>query len=377
MKIEPEPNGRGGSAQTGPHEPDGNSPDDLHQPGLPPSGGSKGHRPGHEIAQRKTGGANPRLPLAARGADPFQAVPGCQSALRDLCAAHPARGVALVETCPALAILLVQSWPIGRPAPSRAFCRTILEQPWRKILSVLGLPARPRTFKILCKVPAEHCHTPTVKKLGHVLRGGRCPWLHVLPHLRRITRDTVALLDVDPRIVSPKLLLASGESDHDDLAVTWTLGTVRSLRAEHEGTGAWPYAGVGYEELKRVEGKLQDRLFRQSLAPFPAPPFAGVPPALEPVHDYDRLLLETGEMNYYFPACLGEIIAARMYLYAVRSPERATIVLRRGAPGDAWAVHALCAAGNKKISEKTRALVLRWFSSVTSTSSRSTPNPNG
>lgn len=287
------------------------------------------------------------------------AVPCCQSSLFELAASQ--RGLVLVEHCPALAVLVVLSGE-GQPCEQRRLQgQKLVALPWSEILAKLGLPARKRTLRILRQVPPEHCYVQTVQKLGQALCTSGHPWLHVLPHLPKITRDTVSLLRLDPALVSPELLRASTESDWDVETVTWLVTSIRIMLLQLGHQGPWPYSGVGVERLKLAEGELFARLSPDPAA-FPTPPFAGRPGEIEPVRDLFALAQEGEEQgNCAFVALMPEILNGEAFVYAVHGPERATLALRRTNAFDDWVMHDLRGPRNAEPAPTTIAYVQAWL----------------
>ncbi|MBK8858993.1 MAG: hypothetical protein IPN11_15325 [Opitutaceae bacterium] len=122
--------------------------------------------------------------------------------MAELCAVNHARGLDLVSNCPALAILICEHYVPDRDGDYWDYLSSMLGKTWRQLLAVFELPVRPRTIRILCKLDRAHCRAATIHKLCAELRKGN-RWLCVLPHLSRITRDTVALLHTKPAAFRP------------------------------------------------------------------------------------------------------------------------------------------------------------------------------
>ena len=171
-----------------------------------------------------------------------RAFPHNQLGLLEFCAANPERGFELVVENPALAVLVVRFCRRASYERRRENLERAAAKSWRGLLSDLDLPVRPRTIRILKKLPVAPLALPTILKLRKVLRAGGHPWVHVLPHLPKISRDTVGLLSMDPALVTPVLLRASAESQPDEETVTWLLGSIRGLLTELGREGRGPTA---------------------------------------------------------------------------------------------------------------------------------------
>ncbi|MBI4658506.1 MAG: hypothetical protein HY735_06605 [Verrucomicrobia bacterium] len=288
------------------------------------------------------------------------AMPSYRWAFLELCAEGTDRGVELLELCPALAMCLVHEYCPTRHGDRQTFYRAMLALRWRELLRVLNLPARPRTIRLLRKLGPEHCPTPLVARFCRVLRAGH-PWLHVLPHLTHITRDTIGLLRLDPALVTPALLRASATSQPDEEPVTWLVTTVKVLRAESGSEGQWSYAGCDLNGLKSIERKLRADLLASDAEPFPPPPFEGTPGAIVPLMRFADLAEKGEDQQHCATTYLGEIMAGRTYFYQVLRPERATLAVRKSTNTGAWVVHDLHGAGNAAVGAKTGAFVSAWL----------------
>ncbi len=290
------------------------------------------------------------------------AIPCYQESLVAL-AVHK-RGRVLLANCPALAVLVVL---FGKKLPGEtrtSHWQKLAALPWCEILAHVGLPARPKVLRILSKLSPEHCHVHTVRKLCKVLAASNHPSFHLLPHLPRLTRDTVSLLQLEPSLVSPELLRASTESDCDVETVTWLVTSIRSLLLQLGHIGGWPYAGVGVEQLKLIEGELFARLHPDPTA-FPAPPFASRPGEIEPIRDLFALAGEAEEQsNHAFVVLLPEILIGEAFVYAVHHPERATLALRRTNAFDEWKIHELRGPRNTAPVPDTSAAVEAWLAAA-------------
>jgi hypothetical protein len=289
------------------------------------------------------------------------AIPCHQASLAAL-AAHE-RGRVLLAHCPALAVLIVLS---GAKLPGEArvlHWQKLAALPWREILAHVGLPARTKVLRILSKLSPEHCHVQTVRKLSKVLAASNHPSFHLLPHLPRLTRDSVSLLQLDPSpsLVSPELLRASTESDCDVETITWLVTGIQALLLQLGHLGAWPYTGMGVERLKLIEGELFAELHPDPVA-FPNPPCAGRTGEIEPIRDLFALAREAEEQgNHSFVALLSEVLLGEAFVYAVHHPERATLALRRTDAFAAWEICDLRAPGNAAPMPATMSSVQAWF----------------
>ena len=292
-----------------------------------------------------------------------RAAPCFQWSLLELCAADPERGLDLLKKIPALAVLIVRNYSPTSHGGRRGYFRTRLAKPGRDLLRELKLPPRQRTMRLLGKVPLDHCYRHSLDKLRAVLGTPGHPWVHVLPHLPRITRDTISLLSADANVLNSSLLHASSETDYEVETVHWLIGSIRVLLIENGREGEWPYRCATFEQLKIVEGRLHDRSYAESLAPFPPPPIRGRPGEIEPLRDFDHLLLEGTVQKNCATTYVQEIARGLAYVYAVYLPERATLALRRDAPDGEWYMHDIRALNNSEVSAETNSHVREWLRS--------------
>ena len=290
-----------------------------------------------------------------------RAFPACHWRLLELCAGHPVRGWELLAENPALAMLTVDHCNHSAAHLRRRDLIKLVNRPWRGLLADLGLPTRPRTIRILRKLSVEYCTCTTVSRLRRVLRTSGHPWVHVLPHLPLVTRDTVGLLSQDPQIVSPTLIWASLNSTPDLETVSWLCSTIRDLRTELGHTGPWPYRGLNLEQLKLVEGQLTTRTIPAYFAVFPPPPFAGRPKAIVPILDFAGLAEEGGRQANCAVMYLSSILAQEAFVYQLLQPERATFVLQRSGKTAPWALADLRGIGNAAPADSTLAYVKNWI----------------
>jgi len=295
-----------------------------------------------------------------------RAAPCFQWSLLELCAADPESGFELLNNIPALAVLIARNYSPTDHRDRREYFRAMLAKPWRDLLREFKLPPHRRTMRILRKVSLDHCYRNSIDKFRTVLGTPGHPWVHVLPHLPRITRDTISLLSADAKVLNASLLRASSETDYEVETVHWLIGSVRVLLIENGREGDWPYRCATFEQLKIAEGRLQDRLYAESLAPFPSPPIRGCPGEIEPLRDFDRLLLEGTIQKNCATTYIQEIARGLAYVYAVYFPERATVALRRDAPDGEWYLHDIRALNNSEVNAATNLHVQEWLCSGSS-----------
>jgi hypothetical protein len=287
-----------------------------------------------------------------------RALPNYQWSLLELAAAEPKRGYRLLRDYPALAVLIVRRYTPMPHGDRTEYLRSKLALPWEELLREMSLPTRPRTLRILGKLPPEHCFTPVVDQLQCVLRTPGHPWLHVVPHLPKISRDSVALLATDPKYLNPHLLRASVESDFDSTPVYSTLLSVRQLLAEVRRNEEWLYRGVTYEMLRQAEGRLHDKVYVDLTLPFPEPPIPGQPGCIEPIREYAALVDEGEEQHHCASTLVGEIVRGELYAYRILRPTRATLVLQRG---EDWLLHDLRGANNAEVPAATHDAIRAWM----------------
>jgi hypothetical protein len=281
--------------------------------------------------------------------------------LLELAAAAPERGCEMVRQCPALAILIAGSCLPDCVNRSAHLCR-MLDLTWRQATGAVGLPAKRRIVRILRKLPIEHCHENTVEILATACRS-RHPHLHILSHLPRITRDTVAILKLPLGMTNSRLLLASANSDYDEDPVRWCLDAVAWFREREHPGRPWPYRQLDYLALTRVAQKFRARYGEDGefLTPFPPPPIPGVPGRITALRDFWRLVAEGHQQCNCVEIYAPEIVTGRSYVYAVTVCERATLAIRRRPGRDGWQVDDLRAVNNAAPSETTQRFVEDWL----------------
>lgn len=289
------------------------------------------------------------------------AMPSRRWEFLELCAEDQGRGAELIEFCPALAFLLVHGFRPERDGDRRAYYRARVALSWRELLRALQLPGQPGTIRLLRKLPAEDCRPQLVGRLRGVLCD-RHPWRHVLPHLPRITQDTLGLLHLDPAMVSPALLRASAKSQLDEEPVTWLLRTVKGLRAELDSSEKWPYADCDWKGLQAVERRLRARVLADSMAVFPPPPIPEKLGVVVPILRWAELAEEAEQQQNCAATFCDEIMAGGMYFYRILRPERATLAIRKIPETGTWEIHDLRVAGNAEPSAATKNLILAWLS---------------
>jgi hypothetical protein len=89
-------------------------------------------------------------------------------------------------------------------------------------------------------------------------------------------------------------------------------------------------------------------------------PFPGRPAEIEPIRCYDRLVVDSAEVENCSVTFLGDIVGGKSYLYAVLHPERATLALRRDESGG-WEIQDLRAVRNAKVSVETKNFINEWI----------------
>lgn len=301
-----------------------------------------------------------RIPESVREA--VGSLPVYRWPLLQLCAANPERGLDLIHRCPALAILVAESKMLWHRANSRYFA-SVLARRWRDIAGEVGLPATKSSVQVLSRLERASCQLSVIHALRERMRS---PWLRVVRHLPRISRDTVALLGLPPEIVSPRLLAESINTPPDEERVAWCAQTVRFLRREFYGEGSWPYGNCSFQELTRIERRLL-RLHRDdpdTLAEFPPPPFPGIPGVIEPIQNADALAQEGEQQLNCSYEFLGDILHRESFLYRLHAPERATLALRFDRGELRWVIDDLKARDNRAAAGMTLAFVQHWLAQV-------------
>jgi hypothetical protein len=298
-----------------------------------------------------------RIPDYIRKA--VRAVPNFQWSLLELAAADPKPGYRLLRDYPALAAIIVRRYAPAHHGDRTEYLRSKLTLRWPDLLRAMGLPVRPRTLRILGMLPREHCFTQVVDQLQRVLQKPGRPWIHVVPHLERITRDSVSLLATDPKYINPHLLRASVDSDFDSTPVYSTLASVRSLLSELNRDEQWPYRGATFELLKIAEGRLHDQVYVDFTLPFPDQPIPDSPGFIEAIRDYGALADEGVKQEHCLATLVGEMVRGEYYAWRILAPTRATLVLQRSS--DTWQIHDLRGAKNADVPTETRDAVDQWL----------------
>ncbi len=260
----------------------------------------------------------------------------------------------------ALAALITDRRPLRSPDARRVDLARIAGLPWRDLLRELRLPVRRRTLRILAKLAPDQCHPVTVRRLAQVLRLPRHPALRILPHLPRLSRDTVRLLFVPTECITARLLLASASSPEDEEPVNRVVRAIRLLRKD----GRWPYRALGLIQLQAVERRLSTAAVRNADAIFPAPPFPGIPGCIVPIRDARDLLAEADGQHHcgaiYFP----EVMAVLAYFYRVLRPERATLLILRAGSTAPWILGDLRLFANAEPTADTTSFVSEWLANA-------------
>jgi|GEM_PF-2182886 len=281
--------------------------------------------------------------------------------LLEMAAASPERAAELIRQCPALALLIARSCASNCEDRSAFYARA-LDLTWRQMLGHVGLPSKPSNVRLLKKLPLLHCREETLENLACIIRQGH-PHLRTLSHLRQISRDTVALLSMPPRLVNSHLLIASTKSPYDATPITWCVETVAWLTEIETPGREWPYGQLDAEKLARVEERLRKRLVEEEphFAPFPPPPLRGLPGVITPLQTYWDVVTEGHQQNNCASLFVDEIVAGDCYLYSVTTGERATLLLRRVGESNIWVIGDLKAEGNKAVTPSTQWWAEEWL----------------
>ncbi len=134
---------------------------------------------------------------------------------------------------------------------------------------------------------------------------------------------------------------------------------IEMLRETLERADRWQYERMTVAQLRQQEEDLVDEILSCGWQQFPRPPFAGLPGLIEPLTDYLSLKRDEQQMDNCVSAYVSDILSGQTYVYSVRLPERATVVVSRSTQDGSWRIASLFAAG--EIRRETRGLVEGWL----------------
>ncbi len=134
---------------------------------------------------------------------------------------------------------------------------------------------------------------------------------------------------------------------------------IEMLREALERTERWPCARMTMAQLQQMEESLIDEILSCGWRKFPPPPLAGLPGLVEPLTDYPSLKRDQQQFDSCVDAYVSDILSGHTYIYSVKRPEQATVVLSRPMQEGSWHIAQMLAAG--QIRPETRGLVEGWL----------------
>ena len=314
-----------------------------------------------------------------------------QWALLSLLHAEP-RATDLARNNPVLAYALASSDQLRRSPPEAAAVQALWynHHKQRKILAWLGFPGTEALVRLIRKIPPESASPPMLRILRNAISRDPCV-LELLTHLPVINAGVVELVTQLPlrELVTPKLLLeiSTTPDNADNISVSdMILGGLDILQEVAPGRKMKPFSNTEQvrrfqqemdqeyqahqercEEIRREAARIAE-LRRQRIPapraklkqlPYPPPPIPGTRDIV-PVTSESQLRSEGRlQMN-----CVGSyskrVKRGQDYIYRVMAPERATLMIHRGADG-CWHCAELKARGNRHARDATIRHVEVWL----------------
>ena len=280
----------------------------------------------------------------------------------------------LAETQPLLAYgLAFHTAATGRKVawPLRT-ARRLLKRRRRDIAGALGLTATETAVRIAGRVPASEASIPTLNRLRSALAMPSA--LRKLRHLHRIDETTLELL-LDPatepyvhlHLLQDAARAGAMPRDVDNYGYLqsasvagWVRDTANLFHAE--GRHLPMLRSIGQVRELHDEAAATARSFATGNLVFGPPALPGQK-GIEPLMSAAELHEESVEMHN----CLAgswfvyQVLTGQLCVYRVTKPERASLAIRRTAPGDPWVVDDLKAPCNRSVQPETAKEVQRWL----------------
>jgi len=270
-------------------------------------------------------------------------------------------------------------------------------QKQKDICTWLGLPGTASFVRLLKKVSPSAAMPFFMRRLGTSLREDKHLSVR-MNHLRTINAGVIELV-INRRLrplLSPALLAevseldteldyghAAAEMDHA-LAMLKQMKSERVLRTIRSVRAAEAFAAEVNEEYLAYQRRIDaERVARQAAIAeqqirqarpypaqvrtttgprkheWPAPPFPGTD-FLEPIASYNMLLAEAAEQDNCVASYWPDIVAGRIYIYKLLSPQRATFsIVRKG--HDDWVLSQIKGKSNTSVSPSARQVVSKWM----------------
>ncbi|MGJ8650848.1 MAG: hypothetical protein ACSHX4_10860 [Opitutaceae bacterium] len=292
------------------------------------------------------------------------------SELIELAQLDPIRFVRLSRSNPAMAIAIATYWAFQAPweMPPRdkrdAFRLKLLMMKPRLMLSELGHPERDEWVHLMQKLSGYNFGVYLIKRALHLFEDHKLR--RHLRHLPAITVDILWLLQHPSLPVDmPLLELAIKEPAQDGFLLVDLVSNILTTREMSCREPAWPYRGTirSWQSLLRAEWRNALRCGAQSLQ-FPRAPLPvdTLPEGLElhPLTCPRDVKEEADLMQNCSLEYSDDIQKGERYLYRIKKPERATLLLQLESSG--WEIEQIGLYANAgKIRQLTENLIYRWI----------------
>ncbi|MFZ4577656.1 MAG: hypothetical protein ACOYOB_04590 [Myxococcota bacterium] len=250
--------------------------------------------------------------------------------------------------------------------------RRLLKRKRREIAGALGLPASEMAVRIAGRVPASEVSVPILERLRSAMAMPSA--LRKLRHLHRIDETTLELL-ADPatepyvhlHLLEDAARAGAMPRDVDNYGFLQNTAVARWLRdtanlLHAEGRRLPMLRSITQvRELHDEAAATARSLATENLA-FGPPALPGQH-GIEPLTSAVELHEEAEEMHN----CLAgswfvyQVLTGQLWVYRVTQPERASLSIRRTAPGAPWVIDDLKAPCNKSVQPETSKEVQRWL----------------
>jgi hypothetical protein len=298
--------------------------------------------------------------------------PDYHSELIELAQLDPTRFVQLSQSNPALTIIVAAYWAFRAPwrMPSRikrdTFRRQLLVLKHREILSEICLPAENELTRILRKIPVSYGYISHLKNTLVIYQDKERR--RFLRHLNTLTPAIVKLMQhPELPIDMPLLELCAKEPTRNTFYLPDVVSSIVTAREMSCLKPTWPYKGMirSWESLLRVEWDNALHCGLQSLQ-FPPPPISVDPLAealeIAPLHTPQLVIEEAEKMGNCCALFIQAIHSGESYLYRVKKPERATLLLHREPSSWEWQVEEIGLRQNiGEVSARTENLIYYWI----------------
>lgn len=313
-----------------------------------------------------------RKPIPADILHQLRRYPDYHSELIELAQLDPARFVQLSECNPALTIIVASYWAFRPPwkMPSRrqrdSYRHKLLALKHREILSELCLPAENKLTRVVRKIPARYGYISHLKNTLVVYQDQEKR--RFLSHLNALTPGIIKLMQHPGLPLDmPLLELCAKEPTRDVFYLPDVVNSIITAREMSCLKPTWPYKGMirSWESLLRAEWSNALHCGLQSLQ-FPPPPvpvdILADPLEMAPLFTPQLVIEEAEEMGNCCALYIQAIHSGESYLYRVKQPERATLLLRRDPSSWEWQIEDIGLRQNiGEASARTENLIYNWI----------------